>query len=297
MELPVELPEPLDRQRRRRDDGGPVSSVSPEEPREDQARLDRLPQPHLVREEPADRVGRGRPLGDMELVREEGDPSAEKRAEPPRGPGPGEEDPVEAVPERRPPVDLEGRQPLDRVGGKLHRPELLVRDHLAAGEPPRGGASRRSRDPLHDPGLLPRRLHPDREARPQHQRAQGRVGRRKGEAGPVPREEDGHPAPGRLLHLPRSQVGVEGVNQTIAGSERQRGLGHGSETARGQAPSAFRISASRAPGRISRRSYRTRTAGLSIFKTRVRSIGVPTTTTSHGVRRIVSSSSAICSSL
>lgn len=54
----------------------------------------------------------------------------------------------------------------------------------------------------------------------------------------------------------------------------------------------FRTAASSRPGSLSRRSYRARTTGLETVSTRLRSIGVPETTTSHGVASMVAARSA-----
>ncbi len=128
--LAPELPEPLDRQRLRRDDDDALRPARPDQAARDQAGLDGLPQPNLVGEQPTHRVLPRRLLGDVELVREEPDAPSEEGAESVRLADPREVQRVEAVREVLEAVDLAARQALREPLALGDRPELLGR-HLA----------------------------------------------------------------------------------------------------------------------------------------------------------------------
>ena len=169
VELPVQLAEPLDRERGGRDDERAVGPVGAQEAREDETGLDRLAEADLVGEQPAHRVRRGRPLGDVELVREERDAPAEERAEAGRLPDLGEPEPVEPVPERGRPIGLERREPLDGIVGRRERPQE-DRVHRAPVGKTHSGRRRCVHDDLAVLAFEPRLL-----AGAERQRAQGLV--------------------------------------------------------------------------------------------------------------------------
>ena len=82
VEFPPQLAQPLNGQGVRRHDERSLRPPGPEERREDEAGLDGLPQPHLVGEQPANRVrGRG-PLGGVQLMGIQIDAPAEEGAQP-----------------------------------------------------------------------------------------------------------------------------------------------------------------------------------------------------------------------
>ena len=85
--LAPQLAEPLHGERFRRDDEAALDVPRVHQVVEDEARLDRLAEADFVGQQPAHRRAAGGALRDVELVREQADASAEKRAEPlaPRG--------------------------------------------------------------------------------------------------------------------------------------------------------------------------------------------------------------------
>ena len=131
VELAVELAEPLDRERRGRDDERPVGPVRAQEAREDEAGFNRLAEAYFVGEEPADGIGRRRALGDVELVRKKRDAPAEEGAEPGRLPDLGEQEAVEPIPERGRAIRLQRGEALEGVVRRREGPE----EHRVHGSP------------------------------------------------------------------------------------------------------------------------------------------------------------------
>ena len=79
--FPPELTQPLDGQRIRRDHEAAFHLPGVHEPIQDERGFDGLPKADFVGEQPAHGIAGARPLRHVELVREEPDASAEKRAE------------------------------------------------------------------------------------------------------------------------------------------------------------------------------------------------------------------------
>ena len=190
VELPPELAEPLDGERRRDDDEDAVGPLGPDETREDEARLDRLAEAHLVGEEPADRLVGRRPLGDVELVGVDGEPPAEEGAEPLRLPHPLQEEAVEAVAERGGPVDVEAGEPFDGILRDLGGPEAVLLDPAAVRRRP-GRRAPLLRGEGHD---LPGLLDPGVAPRGELERLQAGVARAERQPLARPRKEDDDPA-------------------------------------------------------------------------------------------------------
>ena len=213
VELAVELAEPLDRERRGRDDERPVGPVRAQEAREDEAGLDRLAEAHFVGEQPADGIGRRGALGDVELVREERDAPAEERAQPGRLADLGEEEAVEPVPERGRAIRLQRGEALDGVVRRRERPEEQRVHGSPVGEAHAGRPDRGHQD-LSLLALEPRLL-----AGAERQRAQRRVVGRERQARLGRREEDDDAPPVHLLDAPRPEVGVELVKELVVFAE------------------------------------------------------------------------------
>ena len=81
VELPPELAEPLHGEGGGRDHEGALGPAAAQQAGQDEAGLDGLAEADLVGQEPAHRIGGGRALGHVELVREELDASAQERAQ------------------------------------------------------------------------------------------------------------------------------------------------------------------------------------------------------------------------
>ncbi len=221
VELPVELAEPLDGERRGSHDEDAVGALRAQEAREDEARLDRLPEADFVREEPADRVARGRALGDVELVREDRDPPAEERPETARLADLREEEAVETVPEGRRPVGLEGAEPVDGIVRGSQGPQEGGRDDAPVRESgPAGGD-------LVDEDFQLLALEPRLLAGAHRHGTEGAVVRGEREARVRGGKVDDDPPPVDLLDAPRSEVGVELVEELVVVAEGRHGGVHG----------------------------------------------------------------------
>ena len=227
----VELAEPLHRQSRGRDDERAVRPVRPEKAREDETGLDRLAEADLVREEPADRIARRRPLGHVQLVRKDADAPAEERSESAGLADLREEEAVHAVAKRRRAVRLQRAEAVDRVVGGRERPEERGRDDASVRE------ARGSGTDLVDDDRLVLALEPRLLPFPQRHRAQGRVVGRERQARLGGREPDDDPPPVHLLDAPGAEVGVELVEELVVFAEDRHGGTHGARRhAPGQGP-------------------------------------------------------------
>ena len=214
VELPPELAQPLDRQARRRHHESPLGTPRPDEARQDETRLDGLSEPHLVREEPSDRIGGRRAFGHVKLVREDPDPPAEKRAEAPRLPDPFEKEAVQPVHERRHAVHVERGEALQRGARRLEGPDLRERNPppvrkdghpLLKRREDRRLAAEAGRHPL---------------ARRENDGAERRIGRRERQKDPGLRKADDEKPAGDLLDAPRPEVGIEAVEERVPRPER-----------------------------------------------------------------------------
>ncbi len=161
--LPPQLAQPLHRERLGSDHEAALGASGPDEAAQHQAGLDRLAEADLVGEEPAHRVGRGRPLRRVELVREEPDPPAQERSRgrSPRGARRGGARRA-AAPGPRP-----GRGRVSRgvPPGRRADPAARFRRVLSRGareRSPRAAASPRSRTRPRPSGRRPRRRGPSR---------------------------------------------------------------------------------------------------------------------------------------
>ena len=137
--LPPQLAQPLDRERLRRDDQRALGAAGAGQAIQDQARLDGLAEPHLVGQEPTDRVGRGRALRDVELMREQSDASPQERA---KASGLADRRQLQEVAPQREPLealDVASRESVERRFGHVERPQSCDRRppaRLAAGPCP-----------------------------------------------------------------------------------------------------------------------------------------------------------------
>ena len=213
VELPVQLAEPLHRERRGGDDERPVGPVGAQEAREDEAGLDRLAEAHLVGEQPAHRVRRGGPFGDVELVREQRNTPAEEGAEARRLPDLREPEPVETVPERGRPIGLERGEPLDGIVGGRERPQQDRIHGAPVGETHSGRP-----DGVHD-DLAILSFEARLLAGAERQGAQGLVVGRERQAGLGQRKEDDDAAPVHPFYTPRPEVGIEFVEELVVFAE------------------------------------------------------------------------------
>ena len=102
-----------------------------------QAGLDRLAESHLVGEQPAHRVRGGRPLGGVELVREEPDPAAQERAEALRLAALREVQRVEPQRQVLDRVEVERGEPKREIGVRVLRPALVGCDSVKRRGAPR----------------------------------------------------------------------------------------------------------------------------------------------------------------
>ena len=149
-------PEPLHRERLRRHHQAALRPSRPEEAAQHEAGLDRLAEPHLVGQQPAHRVGGGRALGGVELVGEETDPPAQKRAETLGLPQRSQVQGVQPQGQVFDGIDVPGGQALDEVGSTVGRPDVAgLEPHERRGvarqpqRDPAGGKLDPDRPPLH----------------------------------------------------------------------------------------------------------------------------------------------------
>ncbi len=209
VELAVELAEPLHRERLGRHHDRARRAAGAHQRREDQARLDRLAEPYLVRQEPAHRVGAHRLQRGVELMREELDAAAEKAAEAARLAQLREPHPVDAVAERLERADAPGDERVERRGRAGERPELARFDHPAVGEPE---AVVLERGDMH---LLAARDEPGGASRLERHALQARRrGERERAIGVG--KEDLEEAPVDRAHLTDAELRVVGVEEPVA---------------------------------------------------------------------------------
>ncbi len=185
VEFSVELAEPLNREGPRRDHQHARRSPHAKQPREDKARLDRLAEADLIREQPAHRIGRRGELRHVELMRKDPDPPAEIGAEAARFAQLHQAKRVEAITESTQRIDLCAKEPLDQIVAPLLGPAFGV-----------------------GPGW-------------QHERNEGVVVeaelQRLAELG----EADGHSAVADLHDLARAEFAVKPMKQLVADGEHR----------------------------------------------------------------------------
>ena len=225
--LAPQLAQPLHGQRLGGDDQAALGAPRAQQAAQDQAGLDRLAEADLVGEQPAHRVaGRGA-LGGVELVGEEADAAAEKRAEPAGLAQRQQVQRVEAVGEVLERVEVAEREPLDEVARRCRsatrrRPAPRVRRRAAP-------AQRRSRPRAL---LLAGRGQPDAAPRAQVERPQRRRVGRQAQAGGrgagtrppafVPRSR--RSVPGRARGCGRASVGRR-ASSAFASSQQRSARG------------------------------------------------------------------------
>ena len=129
--LAPQLAQPLESQRLGGHDERALGPAGVEEAVQDQARLDRLAEADLVRQQPAHGIAVAGALGGVELVGEELDAPAEERAEPAGLADALEAQAVQTVGEVLEAVELAPRQPLGGRDFRRQRPEVFE-IHLAA---------------------------------------------------------------------------------------------------------------------------------------------------------------------
>ena len=123
--LPPQLAQPLHGQRLGRDDEAAFHLPGVHEPVQDERGLDRLAEADLVGEQPAHRVAGARALGDVELVREEPDASAQERAQPVRFAQRQQVQDVQARHEVLDLVEIAEGEPFEERALELQRPQLV----------------------------------------------------------------------------------------------------------------------------------------------------------------------------
>jgi hypothetical protein len=139
----------------------------------------------------------------VELVRVDGEPSAQEGPEPLRLTHPLKEEAVEAIQQLGGPIDVETGQPFDGILRDLGGPEALLLDPPAVRRRPgrRAPLLRSERHHLAgflDPGIAPRR---------ELERLQAGVARAEREPLARPRKEDDDPARLHLLDRPGGATG------------------------------------------------------------------------------------------
>ena len=146
MILAPQLAEPLHGERGGRHHQAALDAAGVDQAVEDEARLDRLAEPHLVGQQPAHRVaGRGA-LGGVELVREEPHAAAEERAQAAGFADAPQAQDVEAVLEVARLVDVAVREALEQLALERGRARSRVDGNErvgAGGEPQRRAGSRK----------------------------------------------------------------------------------------------------------------------------------------------------------
>ena len=208
--LPPELTQPLDGQRIRRDHEAAFHLPGVHEPIQDERGFDRLPEADFVGEQPAHRIAGARPLRDVELVREEPDASAEKRAQAVGFAKRQEVQDVQAGHEILDLVEIAQGEALEERAFELQRPQLVGRRRAPVREPQRPvRESRRDRrfflgggDPDRPPGT---QIHRDQRVRvgSQPQRR------------PRARELDDERSTFEGRHASDPQLGIETVGEVV----------------------------------------------------------------------------------
>ena len=214
--LAPELAQPLKSQGLGRDDQGAVGAAGLEEAIEDQAGLDGLAQPDLIRQQPAHRIAVAGALGGVELVGEELDASAEEGAQSAGLAEPLEPKPIQPVDEVVVAVHLPPRQAFSKRKVDGQWPEVGDRDLPAVLQ--LTGSSLAGRDHHRLAGQA--RLRPRQEGeRDESVRARG-----EGEGLAAVGESHLDLAIADLDHLAGSQLGIESVRQAVAGLPHRGGL-------------------------------------------------------------------------
>ncbi len=189
VKLPIELAQPLHGQRGGRDDHDPLRTAGAPEPVQDHAGFDRLPEPDLIGEKPAHRVGRHRHRGHVQLMGEDADPPAEERSR------------SLAVPEAH---ELSGGDPRLEIGEPL-----ALAAKQALGEI-------RARNLVPALRIVTRR---------QGERYERVIAEREGEGLAGAREVDPHPVSLDRLDEPGAELAIVLVEHLVAGLERRRAVG------------------------------------------------------------------------
>ncbi len=142
MVLAPQLAQPLHRQRLGHDDQAALDRLRVQQPVHDERGLDGLAQPHLVGEEPPHGHPRRRALRDVQLMREQPDAPAEKRAQAARLPRREQVQDIESRQKVFGVVDFTCRQPFEQRPVAPVRIGRLGHERVARRREPESGSAR-----------------------------------------------------------------------------------------------------------------------------------------------------------
>ena len=131
--LSPELAQPLHRQSLWHDNEAAIDRPRVHEPVQNQRGLDGFAEADFVGEQPAHRIARARALGDVQLVREEANASAEERAQAIGFAKRQEMQDVQTDQEILEVIDIAQREPLEKRAFEFERPQRMSRGRASVG--------------------------------------------------------------------------------------------------------------------------------------------------------------------